>query len=72
MRRVAVPVLILHGSDDAQVGVHHARALASANPGARLDVLEGADHLNLPEHPRYEDMVLSFLAVAFGSKRVGG
>lgn len=64
--RIAVPVLILHGSEDRQVGVHHARALAAASPLARLELLEGADHVNLPEHPRYEGVVLSFLARAFG------
>ena len=65
--RVSVPVLILHGSEDSQVGTHHARALAAANPLARLEMLEGANHVNLPDHPRYEGVLLSFLARAFGS-----
>lgn len=67
--RVTVPVLILHGSEDVQVGIHHARALAAANPLARLELLEGADHVNLPEHPRYEAVVLSFLARTIGRAR---
>lgn len=67
--RVAVPVLILHGSEDIHVGSHHARALAAANPLARLELLDGADHVNLPQHARYEAVVLAFLARAFGSDR---
>ena len=63
--RVTVPVLILHGSEDTQVGSHHARALAAANPLACLELLDGADHVNLPDHPRYEPLVLDFLARAF-------
>ncbi|MBE7369943.1 alpha/beta hydrolase [Ramlibacter pallidus] len=42
---VAVPVLLVHGSADAQVTVDHASLLHAGRPDARLQVLEGVDHL---------------------------
>lgn len=43
--RLQVPVLIAQGSTDVQVGVDDARALARANPRARLVVIEGMNHV---------------------------
>jgi alpha-beta hydrolase superfamily lysophospholipase len=40
-----VPLLLVHGSADAQVGVEHARWLQAGRPDARLRVVEGMDHL---------------------------
>jgi pimeloyl-ACP methyl ester carboxylesterase len=42
---LAVPVMLVHGGDDAQVSVSHARLLHAAQPRARLRVVEGMDHL---------------------------
>ena len=39
------PVLLVHGSADAQVGVEHARSLQAARPDARLKIVDGMDHL---------------------------
>ena len=63
---LAVPVLVLHGTADRQVAVHHARALAEAAPRARLVLLEGGDHLTLHGHPRYERELLGFLEETLG------
>lgn len=48
LRNVAVPVLVLHGSEDPLVPLEHGRATANAIPGARLEVIEGMGHA-LPE-----------------------
>ena len=42
---VGVPVLLVHGSVDPQVGVEHARLLQQGRPDARLRIVEGMDHL---------------------------
>lgn len=42
---VQVPVLLVHGSADAQLGIEHARWLQQAKPDARLAIVEGMDHL---------------------------
>lgn len=45
LSRVAVPVLIVQGSTDIQVGVADARVLAAARPGAGLAVIDGMNHI---------------------------
>ncbi len=40
-----MPVLLVHGTADAQVGVEHARWLQAGKPDARLELVEGMDHL---------------------------
>jgi pimeloyl-ACP methyl ester carboxylesterase len=44
MADLAVPALVLHGSDDPFFPPGHGRALAAAIPGARLVVLPGMGH----------------------------
>lgn len=41
---VAAPVLLLHGTADTMTGSEHARALARANPRARLALIPGFGH----------------------------
>lgn len=42
--KVAAPVLLLHGTADTMTGPEHARALAQANPRARLVLVPGFGH----------------------------
>lgn len=42
---VACPVLVVHGDRDEQASLRNAHWLAAEVPGARLRVLQGADHL---------------------------
>ena len=58
---VTVPILLIHGNADKQVPVHHAHRLAAANPSARIEVLDGADHISLPKHERYGAVISEFL-----------
>jgi pimeloyl-ACP methyl ester carboxylesterase len=41
---VRVPVLVIHGAQDALIDVSGGRATAAAVPGARLEVIEGMGH----------------------------
>jgi len=45
LAQLDVPVLLVHGSVDAQVAVEHVRLLQQGRPDARLRVVEGMDHL---------------------------
>lgn len=45
--RFRVPVLVLHGADDAVVPVAHGRAIAAAIPGARFLEIPGRGHDDL-------------------------
>ena len=40
-----VPVMLVHGSADTQVGVEHAQWLQAGKPDARLEIVAGMDHL---------------------------
>jgi uncharacterized protein len=42
--RAAMPVLVVHGEDDALIPLDHARQLAAANPAAQLVALPGMGH----------------------------
>lgn len=63
MRDVDASALVIVGSQDALTGVEGARAVASAIPGAGLEVIEGAGHGPHLETPMaFARIVTSFLA----------
>lgn len=62
---VRAPLLVIHGVKDRQIGVHHARALAESIPGARLVLLEDADHWSLPKSEGYRRAIIDFLKEIF-------
>jgi 3-oxoadipate enol-lactonase len=63
---IAVPTLVLVGSEDAVTPVEEARGMASAIPGARLQVVEGAGHLsNLERWDAFNAALGGFLAEAY-------
>ena len=66
MGEVHAPLLVLHGTDDKQIGMHHATRLANAGAGARLELIEGANHWTVPRSPRFGEVVVGFLDEAFG------
>ncbi|MEP6758182.1 MAG: alpha/beta fold hydrolase [Actinomycetota bacterium] len=60
---IAVPTLVLHGSEDRLVAPDNARVLAERIPGAELHWLEGAGHLYHSEQAAPADAaVLDFIA----------
>lgn len=58
---IAVPALVLHGSEDPLFPPAHGEALAREVPGARFVLLEGAGH-ELPE-PTWDQAVAEILAL---------
>jgi hypothetical protein len=59
--RIDRPILILHGTQDSVIPVHHGRELARAAPNAELIELAGGDHNTLRStHPRMERRVIEF------------
>lgn len=60
--RIDAPVLVVCGSDDALPGPGHARAVAEAVPGARLEVMDGLGHSPHIEAPAdFNRLVADFL-----------
>lgn len=57
---VRIPTLIVHGTADDVVPVHHAQRIADRAPNAELQVLEGAGH-QLRRVPEALDIVLDWL-----------
>jgi pimeloyl-ACP methyl ester carboxylesterase len=54
--RLTIPVLIVQGTTDLQVDVADARALAAADPRAKLVVVEGMNHIfkDVPADPQQQ------------------
>lgn len=50
LKKLSMPVLIVHGTTDIQVPVAHVELLAQAKPDAKLVVIEGMNHM-LKEAP---------------------
>jgi hypothetical protein len=70
LRRIDVPVLLVHGSDDAVIPVGHLHRLATieTGTGAPAETLEiaGGQHSWLYEFPIYRRTVAAFLARSLG------
>jgi 3-oxoadipate enol-lactonase len=49
--RIDVPTLVVHGTEDRMLPASNAQLIASAIPGARLELLEGIGHLFFWERP---------------------
>jgi 3-oxoadipate enol-lactonase len=59
--RIRVPTLVISGGEDHLLP--EGRRLAAAIPGARFEILEGADHIEACcTDPRLMQMVSAFLA----------
>jgi pimeloyl-ACP methyl ester carboxylesterase len=71
MRAIAVPVLLLHGTDDRLVPFGNAEALAGAAPDVvRLVPLAGSGH-NDPRPADLDDTIRDFLSVALATRDAG-
>ena len=63
LARITCPVLVLAAGEDRVMPPEHARALASAIPAARLEMVEGSGHVLVVEQPeRFLEICLEFLA----------
>jgi len=45
IKKLSIPILILQGTNDIQVGVGNARRLSNANPNAELFLITGMNHI---------------------------
>ena len=60
--RIAVPTLVLHGTEDRVIAPGNAELLAGRIPGAELRLLEGAGHVFWSERPEVADrLILDFI-----------
>ena len=56
-----MPTLVIAGTEDVLVPAFHAEHVASAIPGARLEVLEGAGHaVTIERAERVNELVETF------------
>ena len=58
LRRLEVPTLVVHGTEDPLIDVSGGRATAEAIPGSRLELFEGMGH-DLPRvlWPRFVELI---------------
>lgn len=56
--RIAVPTLVMHGTEDLMVDAENGRRMAAAIPGAELAMLEGAGHVYHSEQPEVADGIM--------------
>ncbi|HEX2423305.1 MAG TPA: alpha/beta fold hydrolase [Actinomycetota bacterium] len=62
LSRIAVPTLVLHGTEDRIIARGNAELLAGRIPGAELQLLEGAGHVFWSEQPEVADrLILDFI-----------
>jgi pimeloyl-ACP methyl ester carboxylesterase len=65
LRRLEVPTVVIHGTDDPLIDVSGGEATAAAIPGARLELIPGMGH-DLPRElwPRFVDLIVENAARA--------
>jgi 3-oxoadipate enol-lactonase len=65
LRALALPALVMVGADDAGTPPEWAREIASALPGARLEIIPDAAHLSsIQQAEAFNRLLLNFLAAA--------
>ncbi len=66
-RKINVPTLIVHGSQDETVPLSQSRKTASLVPDCRLEIIEGADHVySNPQH--FQEMLNLITEFIIGAK----
>jgi 3-oxoadipate enol-lactonase len=62
--QIAMPTLVIHGTEDRLLPVQNGRLIASRIPGARLEIFDGVGHLFFWERPdRAAELVCEHAAV---------
>ena len=51
VKRIQIPMLIIHGDNDTSVSINEAYELHQWNPNSQLDVIKNADHVFNVKHP---------------------
>lgn len=64
LSELAMPTLVVHGTEDQMLPVENGRLIASRIPGSRLEIFDGAGHLFFWEQPeRAAELVRAHAAV---------
>ena len=62
-RQVDIPTLVIHGHDDPVIPLSNGRDLASLIPGARFEIIPGANHQEgYFDSPKTQEVIAEFLA----------
>ena len=61
VKRLTIPMLIVHGDKDTSVSIQEAKALHQWYPNSQLNIVEGADHVFNTRHPWTKDELSSEL-----------
>jgi 3-oxoadipate enol-lactonase len=62
LAQVSVPTLVITGAEDEMIPVDESRRMASAIPGAKLEIIPGAGHLaNLEQPDAFNKALTAFL-----------
>lgn len=73
--RVSAPTLVLHMRQDAAVAFEEGRRMAAGIPGSRFVMLNGRNHLPIPQDPAWPDFmreIRAFLGVSGGDTAPAG
>ncbi|MFN2464843.1 MAG: alpha/beta fold hydrolase [Candidatus Dormibacteria bacterium] len=69
---IALPALVIQGTEDAAIPVEKAQATAAAIPGCRFELVEGAGHQSNMDHPEAVTRLMrDFLASVRGTAPAG-
>lgn len=61
VKKLKIPQLIIHGSEDPTVSLKEGKAIHSWNPKSELKIIDGADHVFNAKHPWEENNLPKFL-----------
>jgi uncharacterized protein len=59
--KLALPILLIHGTDDSLISIQHSKTLLSLNPRARLVEIAGASHGDIHDFEDYTTTVRNAL-----------
>ena len=68
--RLNVPVLVLGGSDDIVTKPEASETIAAKVPGARLEIVEGANHMGFLERADHYNAAITNFAASVYRERV--
>ena len=51
IKKLEIPILIIHGDSDTSVSINEAKELCEWNPNSQLEIIKGADHVFNTKHP---------------------
>jgi pimeloyl-ACP methyl ester carboxylesterase len=65
--KIRAPVLLIHGTADLNIPYQHSEALHARAPASELQIVPGANHIDLPDLPVVWTFITPLFAKAFSS-----